>query len=175
MKALKRIGLGILVIILLLLVISFFLPSKVHVESSLTMNAPSEEVFQQVNNVKNWKAWSPWAQQYEDMETTYGDVTVGEGAFFSWESENAGGGSLTISESESPNYIKTKLDFREQGTATGEWKFEQNEDSTTVVWSMDTDMGSNPIGKYMGLMMKGMIKSDFKKGLKNMKEVVEKG
>lgn len=175
MKALKGIGLGLLVMIVLLYMGSFFLPSTIHVESSMTINASQEQVFQQVNNVTNWKAWSPWAQQYQDMKTTYGNVTVGKGANYRWESETAGNGSLRITTSESPQYIQTKLDFGDQGTVIGEWKFEQNDDSTTVVWSMSRDMGNNPIGKYMGLMMKGMIKSDFEQGLKNMKELVEKG
>ncbi len=47
-------------------------------------------------------------------------------------------------------------------------------DSTQVVWSFDGDMGMNPIARYMGLMIEKMLAPDYEKGLKNLKEIVEK-
>ena len=176
-KALRIILFGILGLILLIVVVGFLSPKNVHVERSMTMNADANTVFAQVNELRNWDNWSTWAQIDPDgTEWTYSDsAATGKDAWYSWKSEhkNVGNGKLTILESDKPNSIKTQIDFEGQGTSNGAWVFEPTKDGTKVTWSMDIDMGNNPIGRIMGLMMDGMIGSDFEKGLTNMKKVVE--
>ncbi len=174
MSALKSIGIGLLFVLVILFTGSWFLPSQIHVATKVTIHAPVEEVYQQVNNLKNWQNWSPWTKGYEEMSIDYNAVTVGEGASYKWKSKASGSGGLQIIETESPHYIKTEFDFSKQGTSVGEWMFEQKGDSSIVVLSVESDIGNNPISKYMGFMMKGMIKSDFQRGLANMKELLEK-
>lgn len=57
MKTLKRILIGILAIIVLLVIVAFFLPSKAYVERSIVINAVPRIVFDQVNTLKNWEKW----------------------------------------------------------------------------------------------------------------------
>lgn len=172
LKTFMRIGISLLVMILLLVVVSFLLPSKMQVEVEMTVEAPVEEVFQQVNNVKNWSKWSPWTQQYPEMTISYGNLTVGKGAYCSWTSERDGNGSLSIIESNSPMHIRTRLQFGDRRTTTNKWHFDQNGDSTTVIWSMETSVGNNPLEKYTGFLMKSRIRPDFEQGLKNMKRIL---
>ena len=44
---------------------------------------------------------------------------------------------------------------------------------TRVSWSMDVDLGMNPIARYMGLGFDGMIGKDFDKGLALLKTFAE--
>jgi uncharacterized protein YndB with AHSA1/START domain len=175
MKLLKRLIFCLIGLVCLLLVISFFLPSKVHVERTLAINVPPEKLFEQVNTLKNWEKWSPWHKLDPNMKLEYAGPPLGLGAKYSWESKqrNVGSGTLTITESVPHKSIQTAMDFQGQGLATGNFRFEKNQEATQVTWSMETDMGKNPIGKFFGLMMEKMVGADFEKGLNNLKSLCE--
>lgn len=172
MKVLKIIGIALLALLILLYGISFFLSSEVHVERSRVIPAKAEVIFSQINDLKKWEEWSPWHQMDENIQLTYGDPTMGEGAWYSWTSETLGDGKVVISDSRPYSYIETDLDFMEEGTAIGYYRFEPVADSTKVTWVMDTDMGSGALDKYMGLMMDSWVGSSFEDGLANLEELV---
>ena len=175
MKILKRILVAILGVVALLLLVSFFLPSQVHVERSLVIQAPAEKVFDQINTLKNWEKWSPWHKLDPQMKLQYDGAASGVGAKYTWEStqRNVGSGSLAITRTVPGELIQTAMDFREQGQATGLFKLERAPEGTKVTWSMDTDLGRNPIAKYFGLVMDKMVGPDFERGLNNLKSVAE--
>jgi len=177
MKILKKLGIGLGALVLLLILVSFFLPSTAHVERSLEMNCAPEAVFPLVNNLKNWDQWSPWHKKDSLMKKTYGNVFEGQGASYSWESEHSqvGKGSLEFSKVNPNQLIKSKMFFMEGGDAAlGEFRFEKTATGCKVVWTMDADM-SKPfaIGKYFGLMMDGMVGKDFEQGLNELKRIGE--
>ena len=180
MKLLKKIGLGFLGLIALLVIVSFFLPGKVHVERSLVMKANAETTFQQVNNLKNWGKWSPWHQLDPKMQITYAGPEAGAGASYSWISEHdqVGCGKLTIQESQQNQFIRSAKEFDGMGTSYATNKFESVTDGTKVTWGMDSDTNEMPWAfyvpsKYMNLFMDDMLGKDFEKGLENLKTVVE--
>jgi hypothetical protein len=175
MKLLKKILIGLAAFVALLLLVSIFLNSKVHVERKLTINAPAEKIFAQINTVKNWEQWSPWHKLDPIMKLRYEGPASGAGAKYYWESQqrNVGNGSLTIMQSVPNQDVQTAMDFGQQGQATGKFQLEKDAGGTQVVWSMDTDMGRNPIGKFFGLLMDRMIGRDFERGLNNLKTVCE--
>jgi uncharacterized protein YndB with AHSA1/START domain len=175
MKLLKKVAAAILGLVLVLLLVSLFLPSKAHVERVLTINAPPEKVFEQINTLKNWEKWSPWHKLDPNMKLHYDTIPAGVGAKYIWEStqRNVGSGSLTITQSVTNEMIQTAMDFREQGQATGTFKLEKEQAATKVTWSMDSDLGQNPIAKFFGLLMDKMVGSDFEKGLNNLKALSE--
>ena len=175
MKILKKIGLVLLVIIVLVCVISLFLPSNVKVERSLVINAPSEVVFEQINNLKNWDKWAVWNQMDPNMTKEYFGPERGSGSGYSWKSENknVGHGKLTITESKANELINTDLEFADQGISKGGFTFSTEGAGVKVNWSMDMDMGMNPIGKFFGLAMDKMLGPDFEKGLAQLKQVSE--
>jgi len=175
MKLLKRFVFFLIGLLCVLLLISFFLPSKVHVERTLVINATPEKLFEQVNTLKNWENWSPWHKLDPNMKLEYAGPPSGVGAKYSWESKqrNVGNGNLAITESVPHKSIQTAMDFQGQGQATGNFRFEKNQEATQVTWSMETDMGKNPIGKFFGLMMDKMVGADFEKGLNSLQSMCE--
>jgi effector-binding domain-containing protein/uncharacterized protein YndB with AHSA1/START domain len=172
MKILKIIG----IVVLLIIIVSFLIPAKVHVERSLQMNANAASVFPLVNDLKQWEKWSPW--HGIDPKTTWefsGETAIGSGAWYTWKSEHkdVGNGKLTILEIKENEYIKTQMDFEGMGSSYAEYFFTPNDSGVLVKWTLDTDMGMNPIARYIGLFMDGMIGKDYEKGLAKMKEVAE--
>lgn len=173
MKALKIIGLSLLGLLVLLLIVSFFLSSKIHVERSIVVNAAPEVVFDQVNNLKNWKAWSPWMAMDPKAVMTFGEPTAGTGAFYTWKGPEAGEGKMTITASEPYKKIDTEVDFGELGISTAAYTLEPAESGTKLTWGFDLDMGMNPLKKFGGLFIKGMLEKQFDQGLGKIKEIAE--
>ncbi len=176
MKTLKKVLLILGILILLIVIVGFCLPSKVHVERSIIIKAPVNMAYEQVNTLKNWENWSPWHKIDPKMGLTYAGPASGKGASYSWTSTNGsvGNGTLTITDNMPDSFVNTDMDFKEHGKGTAGFTFLKTPDGTKVTWAMNSDMGMNPIAHYFGMMMDKMIGSEFEKGLNNMKDIVEK-
>ncbi|MDZ7681909.1 MAG: SRPBCC family protein [Fodinibius sp.] len=173
MKILKIVGITIVVMVILFFGIATFLPSQVHVERTLVIPASSEIVFDKINDLREWKHWSPWYQMDPNMEITYEGFLSGEGASYSWKSENGGSGTLIITESHPNKYIATEMDFMNKGKATAFYRLKPVDGGTQVTWAFETTMNNNPVEKYMGLIIDRMVGTDFEKGLHNLKNHVQ--
>lgn len=171
---LKNIVIGIVGLVVLLVVGAYLLPRVVHVERTVVINASAEEIFPLVNDYARFNDWSPWAHRDPDAIYEFSDVTSGVGAEMRW-SGNAqvGTGRQEITLSEPYSRIETWLDFGAQGTAEAFFTFEPVDGGTEVTWGFDSDMGMNPIGRYMGLMMDTWVGGDYETGLNNLKALVE--
>ncbi len=175
MKAIKTIVIILVALVALVFVVSLFLPSQVHVERDGVVNASIGTTFGQVNDLTEWKSWSYWDNIDPEMKESFEGPDAGVGAIKSWESEHpqVGKGKMTITESMENEKIVTEMEFDGQGNATGTWSFEEADGGVKVTVAMDMDMGMNPIGKFMGLMMEDWIGSDFEKTLAGLKKKCE--
>jgi hypothetical protein len=170
---LKKIGLGLLTLVVVLALISFFLPSTVSVERTTVVKASAETVFNQVNSPRQWDTWSPWKEQDPNITNEYSGPESGPGASNTWKSPKLGDGSQTIVASSPYNTITLELDFGRGSKPQSNWKFEETPEGTKVSWDFKMDLGMNPIARYMGLMMGGMVGPSYEKGLENLKKVCE--
>jgi effector-binding domain-containing protein len=170
MKALKYVFIVLVAIIALVVVISFFLPSKVKVQRSAVINAPKEIVFDQINTMKSWEKWSPWHDIDTAVKITYNEIEKGVGAKYTWASSNpkVGNGALTVTRSIPNDSIITEVDFTGQGKSISSYILENEGEKTKVTWVMDFDLGANPIAKFFGLKLDDAIGQDFEKGLANL-------
>jgi effector-binding domain-containing protein len=170
---LRNILIGLVVLVVVVVGVAFVLPQNVHVERSTVIGAQPVAVFQVVNDLTRAKEWGPWYKREPDMQLTLEGPPQGKGAKISWVSKTQGSGSQEIIESTEFSLVKTKLDFDGQGTAVATIALETVEGGTKVTWSMDSDVGMNPIGRYMGLMFDTWIGKDYEEGLANLKKLVE--
>lgn len=179
MKTFKKILIGLVVVLVLIAVVGLFLPGKVHVERSASINSSPDKVFALVGTMKNWELWSPWHKMDPNMKVTYFGPESGLGAGYSWESEKMGNGKLTITGYEPFNKINTDMDFMENGTAKAAFNFTVTTEGTNLSWSMDSDTKEkggfmNVIGGYFAIFMKGALAKEFDKGLADIKTQAEK-
>ncbi len=170
MKALKIIGIILLIVIVLLLVIAIFLPKKASVEGNIIVKAPAEAVFEQVNTMSNWEKWSPFKEEDPEMIVFY--EGVGVEAVQTW-IEEGDTGMLTIIESKPYEKILTDIQWDDMSKANGYWTFEPMGDSTKITWKVEIKDLAYPIERYMGLFFGGMMDPYIQKGLKNIKKHVE--
>jgi hypothetical protein len=176
MTILKRVIIGLVTLIALVVVIGFLLPRQVHVERSIVINAPQSQLFEALNSFKRFNEFSPWAALDPNTQYTYEGPESGVGARMSWVSNDSdlGSGTNEIVESKAPDLIRTKLDFGGQ-LAEAAFRFEPAAGGTRVTWGFDGDLGNNPVMRFVGLMFDKWIGSDYEKGLARMKQVMEQG
>ena len=166
----------VLAVVLLLLVVIALRPSEFSVTRSGAVAAPSDAVFEQVNDLHNWEAWSPWAKLDPAAKNTYEGPPAGVGASFAWAgNHNIGEGRMTITESRPYELVRFKLDFLKpfKGTNTAEFALKSEGDQTQVTWSMS---GHNSFfAKAIGLFINcdGMIGKQFEKGLEQLNLVTQ--
>jgi hypothetical protein len=170
MKILKRVLLTVGIIIGLFLVVSLFLPSTYEVKREGTVKAPTDSVFMWVADLKNWNTWSPWHQADPGMKVTYSSATLGPGSSMQWTSESQGNGKLTFKSLVPPSQAMYELDMGEGMVSTGKFLLTPDGNNTKVTWSMNGDVGMNPMYKFFLLFIDGMVGPDFEKGITNLQK-----
>jgi effector-binding domain-containing protein len=170
MRILTKIILVLVVIVALAAIIGFFMPSTFRIERSMVMKAPAENIYAQVNDLKNWNNWMPWNKMDPNWKVNWGEKTVGEGASYSWESTNSnvGKGSLSIDKTIPGELVQTTLNFESMPPATGNFKFDKTGEGTKVIWSMEGPAGKNPFMKLMMPVMDKMVGKTFEEGLHSL-------
>jgi len=175
MKIIKWIALGLVLIVLALASVAFLLPRHVAVSRTTAINAQPDVVFGLVNSLQETAKWSPWLAIDPDISLTYSGPTSGVGNAQVWSSEhpNVGNGKQVITSSTPNEQVISDLDFGDMGTAVAVFDLEPQGAGTLITWSFSSDMGNNPIGRWMGLMMDDWVGADYEKGLANLKSLAE--
>jgi len=172
----KKILLGLVALIAVILIVGAFQSNTYRVERSITIAAPASAVFPQINDVHQMQAWSPWAKLDPNAKMTFDGPASGVGAGFSWAGNSAvGEGRETITTSTPNELLRMKLEFFKPmaGVATTEFHLQSAGAGTSVTWSMSGD--KNYVSKVLCLFMSmdKMIGGDFERGLANLKALVE--
>lgn len=175
MRVLKWILLVVLALAAVLVIGGYLLSPKFTVTRSIVIEAPPEKVYTLVASPRQWTQWSVWNQRDPAMKIDYGGPESGTGAKWSWHSESEGDGSMTFTSAEPGQRVAYELYFPDFGTtSTGEIALAPQGSGTQVMWTMNGDMGSNPLFRWFALSADSMVGKDFEAGLTNLKAVAEK-
>ena len=174
---LKTLGIIIAVLIVGILAFAATKPDTFSVQRSTSIKAPPDKVFALINDFKAWGAWSPWEKKDPAMKRTFGAITVGKGAHYTWDGDkNVGQGSMEITESVPSSKLALKLDFLKPFEAHNfvEFTLAAQSDTTNVTWTMHGP--ANFMSKLMQVFMSmdSMVGKDFESGLANLKAAAEK-
>ena len=175
MKIIKFLLAFILVLVLGLIIGSFFLPSTAQVERSITIEKPVDNVFSIVNDLSRFNEWSPWHGLDPQANYQFEGPQSGVGAKMMWQSQdkNVGSGSQEIIESAANEKVVIALDFGQQGKAIAEILTQPVDDNTLVTWKLISDAQGSMIGKYFNLMLDSMVGPMYETGLTQLKAIAE--
>jgi hypothetical protein len=174
---LKKILIGIAVVLAVILGIAAMKPDQFSVVRSASIKAPPEKIVVLINDFHNWGSWSPWEKLDPNMKRTFSGAANGKGAVYSWEgNKDVGAGRMEITDQAMPGKVVIKLDFLEpfKSSNVTEFTLAPQGDATTVTWNMSGPMpfASKLMSVFMS--MDAMIGKDFEKGLQQMKAAAEK-
>ena len=175
MAVLKPLVVVVVVLLVLVSGIGMLLPRHSHVERKVVIDAPRATVFALVDGFKQFKKWSPWAALDPNAKYTIEGPEFGVGAKQSWigDPKTVGSGSQEIVEVKPGESVTSRLDFGDRGIATATMTLAPDPPGTQVTWSLDTDNGAGPIGRWFGLLMDHWVGPDYEKGLVNLKTLAE--
>ena len=149
------------------------------VTRSVTINAPVYKIYALIADPRRWKEWTVWNQRDPQMEITYPappNPATGKGAGWSWKSKTEGDGRMAFTSVDPGKQLGYELFFPDFGTtSTGELVLEKNTaGGIRLSWTMNGNMGNNPLFRWMALFADGMVGKDFEAGLSNLKALAEK-
>ncbi|MET0857086.1 MAG: SRPBCC family protein [Telluria sp.] len=173
----KKIALGVLAIIVLILGLAAMQPDSFSVRRSIAVKAPPEKIAPLLTDFHQWASWSPWEKLDPNMKRTFSGAASGKGAVYEWEgNSDVGKGRMEILDASTPANTVVNLAFLEpvESHSTTEFTLTPQGDTTTVTWNMHGPMPF--VSKLMTVFMNmdDMIGKDFDKGLGQLKTAAEK-
>ncbi|HEY4970361.1 MAG TPA: SRPBCC family protein, partial [Steroidobacteraceae bacterium] len=164
----------IVAVLVVLAIAGLLLPRKASVARSITIARPASVVYATVNSFQLFPKWSPWQNLDPNMHQTTEGPRDGVGAKLVWSgNDKVGSGSQVITASTLNQSVASDIDFGKMGVAKSALLLAPDGHSTQVTWTLDIDLGTNPISRYFGLTMDRMIGKDYATGLSRLKTLVE--
>jgi uncharacterized protein YndB with AHSA1/START domain len=175
LKLLKWIVIVVLGVAALLFVGGYALSPQFKAVRSVTIAAPADKVYPLLADPREWKRWTVWNRRDPAMAITYSGPPSGAGAGWEWKSKTEGDGKMTFTAAEPDRRVAYDLFFPDFGTTSaGDLLLTADGAGTKVTWTMNGDMGSNPLFRWMALFADKMVGADFEAGLANLKAIAEK-
>ena len=157
---------------------AYLLPSSATFKREATIAAPPAKIYALISNYKRFNEWSPWFERDPAAKYTFSGAETGVGAKMAWSSDKSdvGKGTQEIVAAIPDKSLDVKMDFGAMGFSKANFVLEPAADgkSTKVTWGFQTDLGMNPIARWMGLVMDRMVGPDYEKGLAKLKVAAEK-
>jgi len=174
---LKKIVIGIAVIVATVLAFAATKPDTFHFERLATIAAPPEKIAALVTDFRQWQVWSPWEDLDPQMMRTFRGPESGPGAVYEWSGNSSAGQGRMEVLSASAEEIEIKLDFIKPMATSNMLRFAltPRPQGTEVVWSMDGPMPY--LSKLMTVFvsMETLLANDFERGLADLKAAAERG
>ena len=175
MKILKKIFLGIVGLIVLLLIAALIIPKDYTVSVSTTINKPKQVVFDYVKMIKNQEKYSVWVMKDPKVKIEYTGIDGTVGFKSSWVSldDNVGVGSQQITQIRAD---RMDVDIHFEKPIKGDDK------SAVIVESISENKtkltnefyGHTPYPmNLMCFVFKNFIKKDQTQNLANVKKILE--
>ncbi len=179
MKIFKRILLGLLGIVALLLIIAMFLKKDYAVVREINISKPKQEVFNYIKFLKNQDKYSKWATMDPNMKKEYKGTDGTVGFISAWDSkqDDVGKGEQEIKKITEGERMDFELRFikpfeaKDQAYMTTE---ALDTTRTKVKWGFNGRM-NYPMNLFLVVMnMDEMLGNDLATGLANLKQNLEK-
>ncbi len=171
-----KVLLAILVVAVVAFVLGgFLLPKQMEVERSTLIESDPATVFDYINSLENFHRWSPWADMDPQMQLEFFGPKQGVGAGMRWSSEvpQVGQGVQRITVSEPPQRVVAVMEFDGQSGSETVFELAPQGNQTKVTWRYRVDFGSNPVSRYVGLALDGVLGPHYERGLEKLEHLVE--
>jgi uncharacterized protein YndB with AHSA1/START domain len=158
---------------LLAVTIGVFLPSTGHLVRTTTIDAPVATVFALISDVRRMQEWSPWGGPAAIGGATFSGPRRGVGASVHTTSTTGVTAHQSIVETESLQSVVTEVELEGSPPFRSTLTLQTVDGRTEVVWTFDTDFGSNLLARYLRPLLTKRIAGAYEKGLANLQSMAE--
>lgn len=169
----QKLVFGVAALIVVLLIIGLALPSQSRLIVTTEVDAPAATVFALVNDMRRRQLWSPISAQDPNARIEFSGPVRGPGASVSWDGPVVGSGTETIVNSQPFAYVESLINAGEPGEARHWFRLVPGTGVTEVERGFEHDYGWNLVGRYVGLLVTGVIRRDYDNGLASLKRTAE--
>ena len=159
--------------IALLVLVGLALPRHARVQVQTQIDSNPATVFALANDFHRYTVWSPWLDTDPNARVVYSGPVRGVGATMTWDGAIVGTGTQSITVSDPFVRIEMAINPGESGEARTWFDFVADNGMTSTTWTFETDYGYNVVGRYFALVLAGIIRRDYTKGLENLKNLAE--
>ena len=172
---LKNVLLGLVGLAVLLGLLAYALPSSVEVERSMVIDAPTEVIHGVLEDLETWPTWTAWDKVGDPtVKYAFSKPARGIGASYTWKGEIYGDGRLTITGSDPETGVLFDTEFDDGAYEShGSILLTADDSGTRTMWTYSANLGLNPLSRYLGLMMDGLVGPDLETGLRRLKHKIE--
>ncbi|WP_276479538.1 SRPBCC family protein [Paraflavitalea pollutisoli] len=165
---------GFVAIIIAMLVFALFLPSRYHIERSLVILKPVEEVMLRVSNLHYYSQWNPWQQKEAGSKMEIKGSPQTPGHEYWWSGKKIGEGRLILQSIDS-KHVHFNLQFIKpwKSSANDNWLFEAWGNGETKVTWQNYGLLPYPMARLMGPLISKNLNKQFEEGLRNLKKLCE--
>lgn len=160
---------GSAAVLAVLAVSTLLLPRDVHVERQAVIDADAGAVLELAASGEAYQRFNPYKSNDPNLSITLFGPSSGVGSGFHFAGKE-GRGSQTVA-AITGDAVHYRIDLGPMGTPAQTIRVEPLPEGARVTWSMQADMGFNPIGRVMGLFMDRMVGPTFERGLANLDTV----
>jgi Polyketide cyclase / dehydrase and lipid transport len=150
---------------------TMLLPRNVNIQRSGTVAAAPAAILALAASNEGYQKFNPYLKADPAMKLEMFGPASGVGSGFKFDSKD-GKGMATVT-AVTADSVEYALDLGSNGKPNQSIKVVADGAGSKVTWTMDADMGNNPIGRVVGLFLDGMIGPNFESGLKLMNENIK--
>lgn len=165
----KKIASGTALTVAVLAMATLALPRHVTIERSATISAAPAAVIALAASNTGYQSFNPYKDLDPNLKVEMFGPSSGVGSGFTFESKDGAGHQTVAAVSDSA--VTFALDLGPLGQPTQAITAVGVDGATHVTWSMDMDLGMNPVSRVFGLFMDGMVGPSFELGLANIADV----
>ncbi|WP_207819202.1 SRPBCC family protein [Parashewanella curva] len=176
---LKKISIGILVLLAIPFVAALFIKTSYEVERSVIIDKPVEQVFSYVKMLKNQNHYATWGMKDPNIKRTYSGVDGTVGFISKWSSEDpeVGVGEQEIKAIKPNKRIDFELRFLKPFEATEPAYMltsSHGENATKVSWGFKGHLDYPMNLMFLFIDFEAQIGNDLQNGLDNLKNILDK-
>ena len=175
LKRWKKWFVALAAVLLVLTAIGFVLPPRQTVVRRIVTTAPPARWFPPLATLRRWPEWTAWnTNRFPDLTMRFEGPDTGTGATLIAAGKSSGDGTVKITSADPAAGLTYTLDFQ-HGTQlfNGAIRFTNAADGWLVTWTLDAELGRNPVKRWAGLALGALMGGDMEKGLANLKRELE--
>ncbi|WP_376696044.1 SRPBCC family protein [Wenzhouxiangella sp. EGI_FJ10305] len=165
----------LLATVVAVIVVGFMLPASVTIERSRVMDHSREVAFEVLGDFRHFPQWAPWLARQPEMSWRLEGPSQGVGAALVWkETPEAEQSRLWVVAVDEPRRIDMKMELG--GNEADSWfGVTEGQGGVEVTWGMRIEFGAlDLVGRYVGLMLPGLVGSDYREGLEQFDEYLSR-
>lgn len=145
---------------------ALLLPRHVHVKRQATLDAAPSAVLALASSNEGYQRFNPYRSTDPALKIAPFGPVSGVGSGFAFEGKD-GKGKQTVA-AVGPDSVRYDIDMGAMGQPRQAITAVPDGGGSRVTWTMDMDLGFNPLARVFGLFMDRMVGKTFEKGLDNL-------